>query len=102
VISTSLVLVPLIFSSSYIFQVFGKCIISIMVLSAWHGLAVLPVLLSFVQPASYADIRDRLDGDGGSKAVRGDKMTVFPEPDDTDANLASNEVSTAPKRITAI
>lgn len=57
VISTSLVLIPLIFSVSYIFTVFGKCILAIMIHSAWHGLAVLPVLLSIVKPASYGSIR---------------------------------------------
>ena len=62
VISTSVILLPLLFSSSYIFQVFGKCIISIMILSAWHGLAVLPVFLSVVQPASYSDLRKKLGG----------------------------------------
>ena len=36
--------------------------ISITILSAWHGLAVLPVFLSVVQPASYSDLRKKLGG----------------------------------------
>lgn len=89
VISTSVILLPLLFSSSYIFQVFGKCIISIMILSVWHGLAVLPVLLSVVQPASYSDLRKKL---GGGE----DMSTVFPEPE---SNPTGKEEV---KRITAI
>ena len=80
IISTSLVVVPLVLSSSYIFQVFGRCILSIMFFSAWHGLAVLPVLLSFVQPASYVDLRGKL-GEAGGDTARGDLSTVFPEPE---------------------
>ena len=89
IISTSAILLPLIFSSSYIFQVFGKCIISIMILSAWHGLAVLPVFLSVVQPASYSDLRKKL---GGGE----DMSTVFP---DVESNPTGKEEF---KRITAI
>ena len=84
-------MVPLAMSSSYIFQVFGKCILSIMLFSAWHGLAVLPVLLSFVQPASYVDLRAKLGEAGGDTAL-GDLSTVFPEspgPAGTDCKITA-------------
>ena len=93
VVSTSLVLLPLSLSSSYVFQVMGKCLISIMILSAWHGLAVLPVLLSFLQPASYSDLRDSLGGKEGSDGIM---ATFFPEPE-PETNPAVN----TRKQITA-
>lgn len=42
------------------FQIFFKTFISIIVFSVWHGIVVMPVILSLVQPASFATTRARL------------------------------------------
>lgn len=60
IISTMLVLVPLGWARSYIFQVFFKCFFSILGHSLWHGMFVLPVLLSLCKPQSFTQIRKKL------------------------------------------
>ena len=67
----------------------------IMILSAWHGLAVLPVLLSFLQPASCSDLRDQL---GGKEGGDGNMATFFPES----VPEAIPAVNTERKQITAL
>ena len=58
--STLLVLIPLSTAESYIFRVFFKCFFSIIGHSLWHGMFVLPVLLSIAQPQSFSEIREKL------------------------------------------
>ena len=59
-ISTMLVLVPRVRAKSYTFKVFFKCFLSVLGHSLWHGLFVLPVLLSILQPQSFNQIREKL------------------------------------------
>jgi hypothetical protein len=44
-------------ATTYIFEVFFKCFTLAVWLGLYHGLVVLPVLLSLVGPSSYADRR---------------------------------------------
>jgi hypothetical protein len=67
IISTMLVLVPLAWARSYIFQVFFKCFFSILGHSLWHGMFVLPVLLSLCKPQSFTQIRKKLGIVKGNK-----------------------------------
>ena len=48
--STILAIFPLIFSQTYIFNVFFKCWLSLLVYGIGHALVLLPVLLSFIGP----------------------------------------------------
>jgi Niemann-Pick C1 protein len=58
--STLIVLIPLAAARSYVFQVFFRTFAAIIGFSAFHGLVVLPVILSVVQPTSYNTIRTKL------------------------------------------
>lgn len=76
-ISTMLVLVPLSTAGSYIFQVFFKCFLSILSHSLWHGMFVLPVVLSIAQPQSFSQIREKLgmiEGQMDDKVAPSDEM----------------------------
>eukprot|EP00039_Didymoeca_costata_P017940 m.331449 g.331449 ORF g.331449 m.331449 type:complete len:920 (+) comp16731_c0_seq1:118-2877(+) len=61
-ISTLLVLVPLSFAQSYIFQIFLRCFFNIIVHSLFHGVVVFPVVLSLIGPESYDEKRKKLKG----------------------------------------
>eukprot|EP00051_Salpingoeca_urceolata_P035122 m.28290 g.28290 ORF g.28290 m.28290 type:complete len:877 (+) comp8799_c0_seq1:695-3325(+) len=52
-ISTFLAVLPLAASQSYIFSVFFRCLITIIGFSFFHGVLVLPVVLSLVGPDPY-------------------------------------------------
>eukprot|EP00039_Didymoeca_costata_P028229 m.20397 g.20397 ORF g.20397 m.20397 type:complete len:898 (-) comp6840_c0_seq1:73-2766(-) len=62
-ISTLLVLLPLGAAQSYIFQIFLRCFLSIIIHSMFHGLCVLPVVLSLIGPDSYAAKKEQLNAD---------------------------------------
>eukprot|EP00040_Diaphanoeca_grandis_P034207 m.211036 g.211036 ORF g.211036 m.211036 type:complete len:948 (-) comp33100_c0_seq1:123-2966(-) len=70
ILSTAIIMVPFYFASrSYVFRVFYECITSIMLFSAYHGLVVLPVVLSLVKPQSYNEVKKEIQEKSAGKVV---------------------------------
>lgn len=84
-ISTLLVLVPLILAKSFIFQIFLRCFFSIIIHSLFHGVVVFPVVLSLVGPASYVEKRNKLRSSEGEA----EKEKTFYSPD-SDERITKN------------
>merc|ERR1719506_1087253 len=79
-------------ASSYVFQVFHQMLVSIIVLGAFNGLIVLPVLLSLVGSAPLASATKRCDEEG---------RVARPPTTDTEAALAAQALPTPPVIVVA-
>lgn len=53
--TTFLAVVVMAAAEHYIFEVFFKMFAAIIIFGIWHGVVVLPVLLSLIGPATYAE-----------------------------------------------
>ena len=91
-VSTMIPVAILGLASSYVFQVFHQMLVSIVVLGAFNGLIVLPVLLSLVGSAPLASATKRCDEEG---------RVARPPTTDTEAALAAQALPTPPVIVVA-
>ncbi|GIL93418.1 hypothetical protein Vretimale_6063 [Volvox reticuliferus] len=74
--TTFLAVLPMAFAEHYIFTTIFKMFSVLILLSIWHGIVLLPVIMSWIGPLSYRDA-DQQSGDAGEVGGDGkDKRTA--------------------------
>jgi len=68
-VSTLIAFILLLTSDSYFFLTFFKIFFLTVLFGVWHGLVLLPVLLSLIGPQPYLSARSSTDPDASSTAV---------------------------------
>ncbi|CEF59990.1 Sterol-sensing domain and Patched family-containing protein [Strongyloides ratti] len=96
-ISTIIALIPLLFKQSYLAMVFLKTIIVVVVLGMWHGLVILPAILTFVTKykkteGSISNISHLSESERSSQRINNEKNTFYKEQNIS--NTFTNKFST--------